>query len=111
MFCNDARTRTFLAVAAEQGGSGSGSSDVTGTNSEQEGSSDSSSNVGTHSTAASDAPGQLQRPEYSGQLVQMCHAVSGVFAAHGLPRFYADPQPHASGERFFLLNGWQCMLL
>jgi hypothetical protein len=30
--------------------------------------------------------------------VALSHAVSGVFAAHGLPRFYDDPRPHVSGE-------------
>ncbi|KAL4429009.1 hypothetical protein ABPG77_006048 [Micractinium sp. CCAP 211/92] len=38
---------------------------------------------------------QLQQ-EYSPHLVALCHAVSSVFASHGLPRFHAVPRPHAS---------------
>jgi len=144
VFCNDARTRTFLAVAAEEAGS-SGSNTSSGSSSKGEhaagglaggdsyapahsaecpagkGSSGSGSIDGTSSSsdelggsgrgastaaAAGEAGGiaarRSQRPNYCRQLVQMCHAVSGVFAAHGLPRFYADPQPHASSE-------WPCV--
>ena len=139
VFCNDARTRTFLAVAAEEagsrgsntsngssssegelaagciagedsgapahaavcpsgkGGGSSGSSDGTSSG-ELEGSGGDASTAAANGVVGSTAARHPQRPNYCRQLVQMCHAVSGVFAAHGLPRFYADPQPHASSE-------------
>ncbi|PRW39260.1 U6 snRNA phosphodiesterase [Chlorella sorokiniana] len=129
VFCNDARTRTFLAVAAEEAGCSSGGSKLEGgsaagplggapaqaaehpngggsgdrdsssglsSSSELEGGGKDSNWAAGNGAAASTELGRLQRPNYCRQLVQMCHAVSGVFAAHGLPRFYADPQPHAS---------------
>ena len=109
VFCNDARTRTFLAVAAEAAGigsSGSSSDELSRSSSgEPEGSSGRDAEgavangaAGANGAAASTAARHPRRPNYSRQLVQMCHAVSGVFAAHGLPRFYADPQPHTSSE-------------
>lgn len=56
---------------------------------------------------------QQQQQQYSPQLVSLCHAISSVFASHGLPRFHAVPRPHASGEPFLgccrlpWLRGWR----
>ena len=100
VFANDDRSRTFLSLAAVE--AGAPSSD--GTNS--------SSGGGSGGVCSGDAGGEQQQqqqrrrqPRYCAQLVALCHAVSAVFVAHGLPRFYADPQPHASGERACKLAG------
>ena len=85
MFLNDEKTRTFLALAA--GGSHHG-----GSSTDSDSDSDSDSGGGG---AGAGAHGRRRR--YCPQLVALSHAVSGVFAAHGLPRFYDDPRPHVSG--------------
>ena len=101
VFCNDDRTRTFLSLAAEEGdGGSSGGGGTAGVAAAAEGPSNSRDGGSSDSEGSGDGGcTQPQRPRYSEQLVGLCHAVSGVFAAHGLPRFYADPQPHASGEQ------------
>lgn len=85
VFANDDRTRTFLSLAAQQG-AGAGNSTR---------SSDSDSDSGGDNADGGDST--QRQPAYSSQLVGLCHAVSTVFAAHGLPRFHSDPRPHASG--------------
>lgn len=91
VFLNDEKTRTFLALAAGGIPRGGGTS-----------SSDSDSGGGS---AGAGAHGRRQQ-RYCPQLVALSHAVSGVFAAHGLPRFYADPRPHVSGECVCCGGSW-----
>ena len=102
---NDDRTRTFLVLAA--GGGGGGAVEARGGSKAGE----TGSGGVKAALAGGQAGGQQQNvrhgggqqalppplPRYSPALVSLCHAVSGVFAAHGLPRFYAEPRPHVSG--------------
>ncbi|PSC71913.1 Oxoglutarate iron-dependent dioxygenase [Micractinium conductrix] len=101
---NDDRTRTFLVLAA--GGGGGGAVEARGGSKAGE----TGSGGVKAALAGGQAGGQQQNvrhgggqqalppplPRYSPALVSLCHAVSGVFAAHGLPRFYAEPRPHVS---------------
>lgn len=111
-FANDDRTRAFLSLAAEEGSPGGSAAAAGGSSAAATAGGGSAGAAGAESAAAAataiptssgdgssdseEVQAQAQSP-YSSQLVSLCHAVSQVFAAHGLPRFYADPRPHASG--------------
>ncbi|EFN54078.1 hypothetical protein CHLNCDRAFT_136195 [Chlorella variabilis] len=100
VFCNDDRSRTFLSLrACGVGGVGdSGCCPVAdaaqAADAAQQQQREGGEEAGGEVRGPAEA-GAGPQP-YSRQLVGLSHAVSRVFAAHALPRFYAEPRPHAS---------------
>jgi hypothetical protein len=92
VFCNDERSRTFLALRA----CGGCQRDPAAGQAEQE-ERQRQQRGGAEAEAEAEAAGDRDGA-YCPPLVAACHVISRLFRERGLPPFHEDPRPHASGE-------------